>query len=507
MKFIHKQITKSWKSAEVYIWGIAFILLISLGISNRLPRVIVLGLASLLFAFIVSDCRKRWFLFVFSLPLEVVSYYYNFTIKLWMVVLFAVVCIWIIEILSGKVKILKNPLNILLPLLLLVNILSSFNAIILMRAIRMIVQYSILYCVALYIANNIRSEKDINNVFKYIVISSLIVCVYGIFQFISGIYGGNIKLPIENFSTYNPEFGIFLINWWVIINGVAVPRIRATFGDPNIFGGYVLSVFPLIASITLFNIVNKRKYLVLLTISVVIIFSGFTTYSRSVMGGMFLACSVILCFWYKELFKGYIIKIALKMVFVILIMFMVIPNKVRRAINPLMFSGRLIQTLQLGNKETSQAGDEETLQAKDESTGQHTRLGIAAINMFKKHPIIGVGIGNYGAHLIPGSRGTAMSHSAFLSFFAETGIIGAIVNLGFIIFLVFYLVVNIKNMKKYSFYYALNVGLLASYIAVVSANIVYHYYNQAYIWFLVGYIIAVVEINKKNISKEYSREL
>lgn len=424
---------------------------------------------------LIVKSELKWFLLILAIPLDNFSYYSGMSFKLWMLILLIAVTIWFLQLLVGKTKLSRNILNISLPLLVIANILSSVNAVNSDRSIRMLLQYLILYVLAYFAANNIRTEKRIKDIIRYMFITGGAVCLFGIAQFIGGIYGKNIKFPIENYSVYNPDMAMFLTVWWVDINHVIVPRIRGAFGDPTLFGGYVLSIFPLMLSMTVHRITAKKSYFAYLLLTGITIGAGLATFSRTITGGIAVACGVLAYYWIGKSLNTNILKLFVKIIIFAALAAALLPGSVSKYLNPALIINRLQQTMAAG----------------DFSTKLHIDLAEAGVKMWSKHPFLGVGIGNYGSALVKGNSATTLSHSALLSFFAETGMIGGIINLFAVCSVMYYLVRTIRKIEKYSYWFAVNVGLLSSYAATVSGNITYHYYNQAYVWFLMGFSVAV----------------
>jgi hypothetical protein len=444
----------------------------------------MLILAAIVFIIIISIVlifkypEIKWFILVLSLPLEVVSYYKGMSIKLWMLVFAILLLMWTIELLIGNKKILNTNLNILMLLLVGVNIVSVLNAVDPGRTIRMNIQYALLYVLAFGIVNNVESKERIYAIIKYMYISCAAVAMFGLVQFAGAINGQDVKLPIEYYSLYNPDVAMFLTNWWVDIGGVIVPRIRSTFSDPNLFGGYINSILPLMVSVLVQRILSKEKYNMLFVATIVVFVAGIAAFSRSIIGGMLLGALILGFYWARETLNKRIWKVVPVFAVLAIGVFVAMPGNIRSRLSPDIIVKRMLQTTE----------------AHDESTKRHVELAGVAMAMWERYPILGVGLGNFGVQ--SGGSRAAMSHSAIISFFAETGMIGGVINISLIMFVAYSLIRSIGMVEKYSRWFAIDVGLLASYAATIFGNITYHYYNQAYLWFLVGFALAVARYSK-----------
>jgi O-antigen ligase len=207
------------------------------------------------------------------------------------------------------------------------------------------------------------------------------------------------------------------------------------------------------------------------------------TFSRSILGAFIIEILLLILFWRKLIVNKQFLKIVSGVILIYAIALIVLPENLTNLIDPRLYISRIDQTMVKG----------------DESTSIHNELARLAIQLWENNPILGVGFGNFGSSL--GGVENALSHSAFLSFLAETGLVGLFVNLLLIIFLSY---ISYRSIRKYddnSFWFAVQVGILVGFVGTISGNITYHYYNQPYIWFLMGLITAMSRVLGK-ISKE-----
>jgi O-antigen ligase len=424
--------------------------------------------------YVLVSWNARTFLLVLSLPLTVLSYYVGFTLKLWMLLLVIAAGFWVVEIMLRRKSIQRTLLNQLLILLLIANIISVCNAVNVIRSVRIIIQYAMLSMLAVYVINDIDSKAKIRSVIKMILVSGMCISVFGIVQWLGNMYGYDVRLPFESYLRYSDDMTSALHVWAVNVGGKMVPRIRGPFPDPNVMGGFILSFLPLLVSLTMYRIVKGKTRAVFVMASILTVVALLGTVSRTAIMGMILGVGLVLFYWRKMLLSQKMVRVLFIAGIVFVFAVIVIPGELSKVAHPYVFVERIAQTFD----------------PNDTSTVTHRQLAILAVKMWFEHPIIGVGVGNYGAYYSPGSQGNGSSHTALLTFFAETGIIGGVVNLSIIGFLIYFLIKLIRMQENYSYWFAVDVGLLASYISTISGNITYIYYNEAFIWFLMGLIIS-----------------
>ncbi|HEQ60789.1 MAG TPA: hypothetical protein ENN74_04180 [Firmicutes bacterium] len=130
----------------------------------------------------------------------------------------------------------------------------------------------------------------------------------------------------------------------------------------------------------------------------------------------------------------------------------------------------------------------------DLSARQHLVYARAALEMFRRSPALGIGLHNYSnyyaCYFDPEDLGST-AHSAFLSFFAETGLLGAAANLALMGIVLAALWRIIRRSRPEEPAYARAVGLAAAYVGLITSSLFYLFYNQVYLWVLVGLILAL----------------
>ncbi len=118
-----------------------------------------------------------------------------------------------------------------------------------------------------------------------------------------------------------------------------------------------------------------------------------------------------------------------------------------------------------------------------------------AINTFTKHPINGIGIGNY-RFIYPEHKQEI--HNTFLTFLVETGIIGFIPFLSLFIFIL----IQIKKFKMKKF---LNYSII---LICFSISLFYHHiFRQRWVWIFLAFIISDISLRSNNIGLDKKNKL
>lgn len=127
------------------------------------------------------------------------------------------------------------------------------------------------------------------------------------------------------------------------------------------------------------------------------------------------------------------------------------------------------------------------------STVARLKYVQAAVEMLKHNPITGVGAGNFEPYytqvLHPGAP-AGYSHSIFLTWLGELGILGFLANLLLIAAVVLIVRRSLRSLKQTSFWYTRLVALLAAFVTLVFANIFHAHYGLEFTWVLLGLIVA-----------------
>lgn len=148
-------------------------------------------------------------------------------------------------------------------------------------------------------------------------------------------------------------------------------------------------------------------------------------------------------------------------------------------------------------------------------------LKTAAIEMTKRHPFLGVGLGifpsyyhslnseNYFKKFIPShyylygsqyeySFPATDPHNDFLQYFAETGIFGGSAFVIFIATFLYLIFASFKKVKSENRYFEVRLFcFFASFIGVLTEAIDYDMFKIRHVWFLMALILALIIMHKK----------
>jgi len=116
-----------------------------------------------------------------------------------------------------------------------------------------------------------------------------------------------------------------------------------------------------------------------------------------------------------------------------------------------------------------------------------------AWQMFIKNPLFGVGVGNFEPYcmsiLNPGSP-ACYSHSIFLTWLGEMGILGLAVNLFLAAVLIYFLHRLFDRLGRENVWKWRIAGLLSAYVALLAANLFHAHYGLDFTWVLLGLAVA-----------------
>lgn len=272
-----------------------------------------------------------------------------------------------------------------------------------------------------YIIKNINIKKDWENIVKILSIGIIFESLLAIFQFLnqSSINGIFFWFGERNFSISTPNIAK------AVLNDILILRPYATFPHPNALAGYLAVILPLIL-ITDFKPIKIKWLAFVLGLTALLL-----TFSRP---AIFVGILAIITAWLFEHKKNFLYIL---LIFPIILIF-------------------LINLIPL----------------EPESVDRRINLNTAALEMFKKTPIFGVGLGNFIPSLPLFSQDKEVirflqpAHNIYLLSLAETGLFGLTLFL-FIISISFKKLLTRKNLIKIlilnSLFLILILGLLDHY--------------------------------------------
>ena len=403
-----------------------------------------------------------------------------------------VVIIYIIYFLAEgeDLKFKKTPIDIPVMFLLIVILFSIFQSRFIppsyelgdtatffkkpfIRSIFQFVSFSYVVLLFYVVSALINNKEEIRNIINIWILSAFIICVIGLY----GAGGIFFNLPMAG----------KLVNMDMLI-----PRVSSLIKEPMFLGVYLISILPVVFSLILARSENfNQKWLKInLLIGLIVMFA---TMARGAWMGIFLSF-VIIVFYYFKLTKK-IIKISLIVFGIIIIMltviyFIMVGLEVER-----FFVGRFLNL------------------SEDFSTLTRIDTMIAGLNMFKAHPVLGVGIGNYLLSFIeyapdfhyflfnwiPGGLFIfPAAHNLFINFLAETGVLGTSAVVVFFITIIIFTIKSLKVIRD-DFYRPLVVGYLGGFYGILFTFQFFSTITLTFIWIYFSLMITIQILALKEI--------
>ena len=295
---------------------------------------------------------------------------------------------------------------------LFVTILSTFGALSRSRSLLALIATFTVLGTALLIGQ-FTDKKQLSATYRTIAIITLIVCLFGIYQFLGDGFGlSTTWTGLRNIYT-KAVFGF--------------PRIQSTELEPLFLGNFLLIPLLLTGNQLMAGMLKDRKYLYLIGFIAMVLT---LTLSRGSFAGAVVAFIVAGILLYRRLSLKATILTILSVASGILAAFGLIAG-ITRVNQPQTSTTQAVATFtkQSTTVSSSQPG------AADGDRVINRRLAIQA---FKERPLLGYGIGNFGLyaeHAYPemyaGTNGKVTVNNEYYEILAETGILGALALLGF----------------------------------------------------------------------------
>lgn len=386
---------------------------------------------------------------------------------------------WALQYIGGKIKLQKTLLGFPIVLMLVLFSVSFFNS---KNILDSIVETSgLIYLIVLFylILSIIYNYERLVNFLNVVFITGTAVALAGIFIFgIALVTGNSSSNPFLYYSKIESMARLF-------------PRIKFVFESPNMLLAYLH--FVLTAGLILFLLERKglKRFVILLSI-IVILLTSFFTGSRS-FTGLLLSLFIVQLWFGRGVTASFLkyITIAWFIFFltasIIKTIWIVFPVEIRKNTD-----GRFIE-LKVGY-----------------SYSTHFIRPAASINMFKKHPIIGVGFGTYNKNVrdnvdwdwfrrsfdfdtypeylssIENKTLNFDPHSLYLGALAETGLAGFF---GLVYFLIRYMALLVKRFRDSKGNNIRNIAygcVLAGFIGFLLNGITLDILSMRYLWVMMA---------------------
>jgi len=236
----------------------------------------------------------------------------------------------------------------------------------------------------------------------------------------AGLVMGTISILQQWTGTFEFKFASFgQGSFKTFPEGYQLFRSKSVIGDPNYYAQVIIILIPL-AVVGLWRVRRPMSVVVLFWTGLVCVLTVMSTYSR---GGFVTMLAVLgmlglLAIKYRPQRKAVGLTIALLVAAVLLM-----PS---HYVTRMSTFGRFIPT----------AGDDSPIENLSQEIGLRGRLSaaIVGVNMFKDHPLLGVGPGNFRIHypayaheleIDPSKNIVRVAHNHYLAVAAETGLLGS----------------------------------------------------------------------------------
>ncbi len=369
-----------------------------------------------------------------------------------------------------KISLIAIPVTILISDFFSIDKFLSFKSTI--YIVLSILLFLICYIYTLYYKNTM-------TILVTFFITILLVSFYGILQFFGYLFYKFDTLDLHNIlhsTTINPSTFILHIGHFSIL------RPDSTFNDVNTTAGFIAIFIPILLILYFINRKNltsktKKLLLVLNLLSIIVFFFFIITFSKSSLIGITIAFFLLLLYYYKTYKNKHLLYI-LEAYFIIAVISSVI-------IFPYIYS------LQKYSFDT------------------HILLLQSSINIFKKFPIFGTGLGTFtyyfGLYIkpfIPFYYNNIDTPPLFTLWLSEIGIVGFLSYMFFLItyFSIFWKKLEIITKNRKSIDFIIISAFMSGLLALLIANLFHSYFDLFFNWIIMGTFLAILEkATKKSI--------
>ncbi len=329
-----------------------------------------------------------------------------------------------------------------------------------------------------WIVASVLNRKNVGFAIGGILSFAFVAAVYGIWQFWRFWNGENPYFAFE--ERYDFRISGVVGSIWNV-GGKEVLRPTSLLSDPNDAAGFFSVCILILICLLVYFIYRRRSKLAVMAGIVLLLTSIIFVLDFSRSGILGLAAGLIFLIFSLQR-NPKLKKIATKLMIVgtigVAVMLVVFPTPIE------VFKERFLNTQ---NYETS-------------TDSSRVAFAKGAVETFKKYPLTGVGVGNFEEYFITeidSSYGAAHTHSAYLTFLAETGIIGFVANVAWMVLVIWFSVKALLSIQKENDTqkYVLMAGLTAGYIAITIGNIFYGYYPLYWIWLYTGLVVGYAILN------------
>lgn len=311
-------------------------------------------------------------------------------------------------------------------------------------------------------------------VMGFFIVTALLLCLYAIYQYVWG-----FSRLYEELKWQENFLGMDRIGWG-ILHALKEKRVFASFGNANVFGGFLAMAFPFLLA----SVAQQRRTWLRLALVLQIILTCVVLYLTKSRGG--ILCTVLAIFLTLLLLNKQFIRQHAKTIRLAFLCGIVLA---------FLLAGMLMRA-------AAQAPSEETrssalVQRLANLTTIRERLFYLRIGMqmIPRAPFWGSGLGAYGVlypqYRIPDAQETKYVHNFAVQLWIETGLIGLLV------FLIFALGVLMRGMRIYlrtedKSHASLLIPLIVAYVVFLLNGLIEYtfYVREIFLdWCLIGGVI------------------
>lgn len=269
-------------------------------------------------------------------------------------------------------------IGLMIILMLIIYIISTATSFSVFSSTKILLVYFALMMFYFVVINTVKTQKQLFDLLKLFVLSGLLVCAYGIFQYL---FGWNLETSWVDQDMF----------------GDIKMRIYSTLENPNVLGEFILLVLPLSIAMIL---ISKKPFskLVFAGFSAVMAVALVLTFSRGCWLGFMASIAIFITFATGKLWGLALITLPLAP--------FILPESI------------INRFTSIGN-------------VSDSSTSYRVSIWLGTISMLKDYWISGIGLGTdaftqvypfYAHNLVVAQH----PHNLFLNIISESGIIGLV---------------------------------------------------------------------------------
>lgn len=368
---------------------------------------------------------------------------------------------------------------------LLVQAVSSLFAVSVGESFRQVFIYTSMMLTFLAVLVLGTNSSIIIKAVKYYLAFAVVQGLVGIYQVAGAIMGWPmyqdlmVGVPVGNPRNLQ---GIF---WFS--GGGFFPRAFGFLSDVNHYAGYLVGAILLALAIVAWNRKFFLSYLVLFAGGMGMVFS----LSRSnILTFVVIGLPVLICLLRKFDFKVRWLKPCIAIIGFVTVLWLGVTLAGGRHVENLdsVAAVDIVGTLtervvDLADPESGAGG----------SLGVHIMTRLLAIDAWFNHPFLGVGMGVntdpwYSEKYDENWHG---AHSHHLDALGQTGLLGASLEWIFMGLVGVTMWRGLRHSRQGSEERAVLIGLLSAYVAIILGNLLYHYYLNGFVWFIMGCGVAL----------------